>query len=183
VVVELAEQVQAQDKSAVNQYLGKQQLMVVVVALDGKPPAFQEDQEAEPLTITAACQAGQQINQINHKAVRVLAIEAEIVSIVHLELTYGVAVVVALVLKVVMHSHSLDHHRALQAELEEQIVLMAQTGTGQVAVAVAHGLEVEAVTVVKAVAAAALAVLLEPAHLESTTVVLAKIADQMILIL
>jgi hypothetical protein len=105
----------------VNQFLDKQPPMVVAVVQAGPLLDDQVDRVVVLLTILKEHQVVLQINQINRKAVKVLVIGAELVSIVHPELMYGVVVVVVPELKVLMPDLYSEHRKVLQAEPEEPI--------------------------------------------------------------
>jgi hypothetical protein len=149
---------------------------VVVVALAGKVLVLLVDRVVVVLP-TAEAQAVLQINQVaNHKAAQDLVIVAETVSIVPLEVTYGAVVVAVLVLKAVMHSHSLAHRKVLRAEQVELIVSTGHHCIGQVVVVVVLGTEVVGAMAVMVVAVVALAVLAAQEHLELTAVVTDRIS-------
>jgi hypothetical protein len=112
-----------------------------------------------------------------------LVIEVEIVNIVPLALTYGVAEVVALGLKAAMQDHFSVHHRALQVELAEPIALTAQTGTGQGVAEAALGAEVVVAMAVMVVVVVAQAVLAALVVLDLMPVLTDKISLQIKLIL
>jgi hypothetical protein len=90
---------------------------MAVAAVDlGKLQGEAAAPAAALLLIPKANQAAHRINQINHRVVKVLVIEVELVSIAHLEVTYGVVAVVAQAALAATLGLSLDHHKVHQEE-------------------------------------------------------------------